>query len=63
MMPAPDVPTMMNVVDRARIELAATALQVQHSTPELPAHAFFRGCVTAFLVFVADYDFKTNPRN
>ncbi len=32
-----------NVVDRARIELAATALQVQHSAPELPAHAFFQG--------------------
>lgn len=42
MMPTPGVPT-MNVVDRARIELAATALQVQHSTPELPAHAFFQG--------------------
>ncbi len=62
MMPAPDVPT-TNVVDRARIELAATALQVQHSTPELPAHAFFssRGCVSyCILVFVADYDFKTS---
>ncbi len=54
MMPTSDVPTMMNVVDRARIELAATALQVQHSTPELPAHAFFQGPHYCILFFVAD---------